>query len=318
MFRIIVALSLMAGPLAAAPSVQPLTEGLYWLRGEFVPGSQPDGNSVLLRGDSGWIVVDSGRHAAHAAGIADFIAASGRPLTDLVNTHWHLDHVGGNPALRARHPALRVHASNAIEAAMAGFLARYRAQLETRVAQSDDADAKTAWVAEIAIIDAGKALYPDAPIARSERRTLDGRRLHVGFVARAVTEGDVWLYDRATRTLVAGDLVTLPVPFFDTACPARWQRALSELDRQRFRQLIPGHGRPMTRREFGRYRSGFDRLLRCADSDASIAACSDGWIADVGTLLENHDEKFTRALLEYYLGQVLRGSQEAIAVRCKP
>jgi len=34
--------------------------------------------------------------------------------------------------------------------------------------------------------------------------------------------------------LIAGDLVTLPVPFLDTACPNGWRKALDTLDDQRF------------------------------------------------------------------------------------
>ena len=50
--------------------------------------------------------------------------------------------------------------------------------------------------------------------------------------ARAVTAGDVWLFDPATRVLAAGDLVTLPAPFLDTACPERWKAALDRVAHQ--------------------------------------------------------------------------------------
>ena len=33
--------------------------------GSFVRGQQPDGNSVILSGKRGLVVVDTGRHAAH-------------------------------------------------------------------------------------------------------------------------------------------------------------------------------------------------------------------------------------------------------------
>ena len=84
---------------------------------------------LLFAGPGGWLVVDTGRHPAHAQAILAAVHDSGRPIRHVLNTHWHLDHVGGNPALRAAHPGLRVLASPAIHGARAGFLAGYADQL---------------------------------------------------------------------------------------------------------------------------------------------------------------------------------------------
>ena len=115
-----------AQPVRAPLHGEPVADGVTLLRGTFVPGTQPDGNTVLLQGRDGLVVVDSGRHAAHAARIIEAAHASGQPLTAVVNTHWHLDHVAGNAALREAFPQAEVHASDAIDAALHGFLADYR------------------------------------------------------------------------------------------------------------------------------------------------------------------------------------------------
>jgi hypothetical protein len=39
-------------------------------------------------------------------------------------------------------------------------------------------------------------------------------------------------------TLVAGDLVTLPVPFLDTAKPLVWKEALARLSKVKFERLV--------------------------------------------------------------------------------
>ncbi len=311
-----IALLIIVGNVNAAPEVDKLDQDLYLLRGEFAPGRQPDGNSVLLRGKSGWIVVDTGRHAEHAQHILDFVKSSGEPIAAVVNSHWHLDHIGGNALLKRAYPDLRVHASMAIAAALDGFLAHYRKDLQTQIASADSATAKAAWQAEIAIIDTGKALYPDVPVTESATLMMIGRELQMNLAQRAVTDGDVWLYDRDTRALIAGDLVTLPVPFLDTACPAQWQRTLATLQKVPFRLLVPGHGAPMTRKDLKHYRHGFDQLLDCAASDRSIAQCSDDWIETLDELIPAKEQAFTRDLLEYYIGQVLRGDPKAITARC--
>jgi glyoxylase-like metal-dependent hydrolase (beta-lactamase superfamily II) len=289
------------------PTPQPLADGVWWLRGEFVPGRQPDGNSVLLRGEDGLVVVDTGRHPAHAQRLLDFAAAQQQPIAAVVNSHWHLDHVGGNPLLRIAHPALRVHATNAIEGALQGFLARSRAQLVTLRAGEGDAVKRAEFDAEIARIDAGAALRPDVVVDTAGAHTLAGRPLQIGVATANVTAGDLWLFDPASRVLVAGDLVTLPAPFLDTACAPRWQATLSELDAVAFETLVPGHGAPMSRAQFATYRNAFDGLLACAASDASPAACVEGWLRDAGPLLDGHPEGLTRGLVDYYVTQRLRG-----------
>lgn len=290
-----------AAPVLVAPDT-------WLLRGEHVPDAQPDGNSVILRGPEGLIVVDSGRHAAHADALLAFAHAHGLPIVAVVNTHWHLDHVGGNPRLRAAYPGLTVHSSNAIDAALAGFLAHSREQLQSMLDAEPNAARRQAMREEIARIDAGAALRPDFVIDVSGTRSIAGRPLHLGLQTHHVTAGDVWIFDQATRVLVAGDLVTLPAPFFDTACPTRWQATLATLELQPFEHLVPGHGETMSRAQFGQYRRAFDALLECAAGPEEAHVCVEAWTAAAGSLLDGYPPGLTRGLIEYYLAQRLRGT----------
>jgi len=233
-----------------------------------------------------------------------------------VNTHWHLDHVGGNPMVRHEFPEVRVYASDAIVAARKGFLADYGKQLEQMVAAEPDAEKQRQLKAELAILAAGDQLVPDEKIAASGARALAGRKLELHLEKYAVTAGDVWLLDPATGTLVAGDLVTLPVPFMDTACPARWLEALDRLAKIDFKVLVPGHGAPMTRSDFATYRTAFAGLLRCGASSADKASCVDGWLKDAGPLLASADAKLTKALADYYVENSLRGDARRSAKLC--
>jgi len=303
------ALLILPGSEIVAQAVLP--DGVVLIRGAFVPGRQPDGNSLLLAAPDGWIVVDSGRHAAHTQRIADAVRGSGRPLAAIVNTHWHLDHVSGNPALRAAWPRLEVHGSDAIDAALQGFLARYRGQLQQLRAKTADAGEQARLDAEIARIDAGPALRPDQVVSAADERTIAGRRLRIGLARHAATAGDVWLFDPATRVLVAGDLVTLPAPFLDTACAPRWQAELATLATLPFEHLVPGHGAPLDRAAYQRYRQAFDRLLDCAGSDNPAPLCAARWLGDAESLLDGEDPDFVRDLIEYYVSRRLRGAAAA-------
>src|SRR6185436_9481024 len=82
---------------------------------------------------------------------------------------------------------------------------------------------------DIATFHNGAALRPDVVIDTSAARTIAGKRLAVNLAPNAATDGDVWVYDSATRIAAVGDLVTLPVPFLDTACSAGWSKALARI-----------------------------------------------------------------------------------------
>lgn len=285
------------------PPGERVADGVHLLPGRFVQGQQPDGNTVLLRGSEGWIVVDTGRHAAHTRRIAQ---AVGRELRVIVNTHWHLDHVAGNAALRDAHPRADVWASPRIGDALAGFLAQYHRQLGERVAGNPDHPQAQAFREEQARIEAGERLKPTHPVTEDMTVRLAGRRVRLGLETQAVSGGDLWLYDPDSRVLVAGDLVTLPAPLFDTACAPGWRNALARLESVPFTTLVPGHGAPMDRQGFARYRKAFDALLQCAAGDADAAVCRDDWLREAGSLVSEADVPLARSLLDHYLVHALR------------
>jgi glyoxylase-like metal-dependent hydrolase (beta-lactamase superfamily II) len=144
--RAVLCLCLIFGSLRSAPAAEPapgteLAPGVLFVPGGFVPGAQPDGNSLLLRGRDGWIVIDTGRHAEHTQAV---LAAAGKlPIEAVINTHWHLDHVGGNVLVRKAFPGVKIYASGAIGDALQGFLKSYRAQLEDAIAKTADARSKS-------------------------------------------------------------------------------------------------------------------------------------------------------------------------------
>ena len=312
----IVAIALASGCASTPPRSSALPElspGVWLLRGSFVEGAQPDGNTLILQGRDGLVVIDTGRHRAHAEAILDFARRQRLPIRAVVNTHWHLDHVGGNVLLRDSVPGLKVHASNAIDGALDGFLSSYRSQL-TEIIPRSDPEARSRYEAELALIEAGRKLAPDETITRSGVRSIAGREVELLLGLPAVTAGDVRILDVRSGILAAGDLVTLPVPFLDTACPSGWRSALDDIAAQEFSLLVPGHGEPMARAGFETYRRAFGSLLDCAASDATKQSCASGWIMELGAMLPESEHAFTRRLMDYYI-EALR-SDPGMAHRC--
>ena len=295
---------------ASLPGDQAIAPDVSLLRGRFVAGAQPDGNTMLLRGRDGLLVFDTGRHAAHTQRILDAAREVRLPIVAIINSHWHLDHVSGNAAVRAAYPRAQVHASDAIRDAMHGFLADYRGQLASMIAKAPaDSRDVAGWREEMARIDAGDALFPTQPITGDGVERIAGRALRFGLERKAVSGGDVWMLDQRSGVLASGDLVTLPAPLLDTACAQGWSEALRRLDALAFTRLVPGHGAPMSHVQFTGYRHAFDRLLACAGSDAEAGACRDGWMQDVAGLVPQTDAALASSLLDYYIAQVLRAPE---------
>jgi glyoxylase-like metal-dependent hydrolase (beta-lactamase superfamily II) len=287
-----------------APTPQEVAPGVWMIPGGMRPNRQPDGNSVIFEAPAGLVVVDTGRHAWHREAILELARTRKRDIAAVVNTHWHLDHVSGNPALRAAYPELLVYASDAIDGALAGFLARSAASAaayldDPQVAEEMREDIR----GDLATIGNGAALRPDVVVTASGTMSLGGRALGINLAPDAATSGDVWLYDEKTRVAVLGDLVTLPAPFLDTACPEGWRHALGQVAGTDFEVAIPGHGAAMSRARFLAYRGAFDDFIECSNSARPQEECASGWAASVQPLLTDDplERQRARQFAAYYV-----------------
>jgi glyoxylase-like metal-dependent hydrolase (beta-lactamase superfamily II) len=291
-----IAAMFFSGPALAATQLAPNT---WLIPGSFAPGHQPDGNTVLWRGPDGLVVLDTGRHVAHSDAIIAFAQTAHAPVAAIVNSHWHLDHVSGNPRLKARWPRAKVYASGAIDGALGGFLAKSAAGARDMLAQNKVPPEMMEDVkGDLATIENGALLEPDVMVTASGTLKLAGRPLEL-HLTKGATLGDIWIYDPATHLVAAGDLVTLPVPFLDTADAQAWSVALGDIAATDFKLLVPGHGAPMTRAQFTQYRGAFGRFVTCAATQSR--ACGDGWLADTASLRAPEDEKQARGMIGYYV-----------------
>jgi glyoxylase-like metal-dependent hydrolase (beta-lactamase superfamily II) len=316
---LVCAASLALGPSAglaqtppqhpAPPKVEAVAPGVWLIQGLRTPSRQPDGNTVIWQGPQGLVVMDTGRHPWHRQTIIDFVKARHGKVAAIINSHWHLDHVSGDPALKAAWPAATVYASDAIDEAITGFLARSAADGRRYL---DDKSLPPETLedlkGDLATFDDAANLRPDVVIPASGPRTLGGVRLELNLARNAATDGDVWVFDAKRRVVAAGDLITLPVPYLDTACPLGWKKALAEVAATPFDLVIPGHGKPMSRSDFDLYRKAFDGFIACGASSRPAADCAADWSRDAGPLLQANgmDAKRAAGFAAYYVTDVLR------------
>jgi len=309
------------GAAAQAPARAP--EDFHFIPGTFSPQIGPDGNTVIFSAPDGLVVVDAGRHKTHSQRILDYATAKGLPITAIINTHWHLDHSTGNQDLKAVYPGARLYTTRAVEGALDGFLARGLARSEERLADPAlPEDARIRLKRGYDTIRGRVALVPDVPVEGTMSLPVDGRELELHVTRHAVTESDVWIWDPATRTVIAGDIVTLPAPLFDTGCADGWLAAFDAIEEKPYERVVPGHGFVMTADQFRSYREAFRKLVSCAGGKTG-AECAEGWMADAGPLLDQEpgadfaDKDYAREAVTYYVDEILR-SAEKRAELCAP
>ncbi|HYE84959.1 MAG TPA: MBL fold metallo-hydrolase [Vicinamibacterales bacterium] len=303
--------AVLQAPAAALPQVSTeapveIAPGMHLIRVVPVQGRGPDGNTVIIEAPDGLIVVDTGRHSQITDAILAFAKQRQRPIVAIVNTHWHLDHASGNGRLKAVYPKARVYTTNAIDKVLApgGFLARNLEGAKKQFGDVTDPLRRDEMEIFFATMAASQELKPDVPLITSGTMSLAGKSLDVRVTDKAVSDADVWIYDNATRVAVIGDLITMPVPYFETACPDRWRASLDEVWATPFQTAIPGHGRPMTRDQLDIYRKSLTEFVSCVRSDRPAAACGTVWVDSASTLIGDDParRKAVAANMEYYVG----------------
>ena len=306
---ILAAAEAAASPAPTAPPPQEIAPGIELLRGAMLPERGPDGNTIVFDAPQGLVVVDTGRHAWHSDAILAYAKSRNRPVAAIVNTHWHLDHTSGNGRVKPAYPGAPVYATDAVDRVLAdgGFLAR---NLESAKPMLDDPKLSETHKEEVkvfvATMEERQVLRPDVVVAKSGPATLAGRNFDLYVTDGAVTDADIWLYDASSGIAAIGDLVTLPAPFFETACPAQWRKALDEVWSVPFRIAIPGHGEPMTRAQFDAYRAAFNAYMDCVESSSEAGQCAAGWASAVAPLTGEDERagKMAEGYAEYYVGML--------------
>lgn len=227
-----------------------------------------NGNSTIIVNDSDVIVVDAtGTPASAKELIAAIRQVTPLPVTLLITTHWHDDHVMGNKAFADAFPGVQFVAHPATRDSMTTIavrnrerylkdLAPYMDYLDQKLAEGTGQDGKPLARAERQSMESdlrlGRRYLAEAPGFRVTLPTLmvvdqltlrRGRRaiqiLHLG---RGNTAGDLVVYLPKERVVVTGDLVVYPTPYVFDSYPAEWAVCLDKLKRLKARILIPGHG----------------------------------------------------------------------------
>lgn len=254
--------------LSPERNVTKLAEGIYTIRHQDPFPGWVHGNTTVIIGTKEVFVVDSCQLSASAReDIAQIRRWTDKPVRYLLNTHWHLDHTGGNKDYMDAFPSLMIvtHAetkkmmqatsmslpSQALKDATA-TQARLQKAIETgkspngsALTERDKTEAQHRLVLIGAIIDQAKAftyLGPNLVFDRELDVDIGGREVQIKHWGRGNTTGDALVYLPRERILIAGDLLDHPVPFAYDGYPSEWIRTLTKMAQLDAETIVPGHG----------------------------------------------------------------------------
>jgi glyoxylase-like metal-dependent hydrolase (beta-lactamase superfamily II) len=225
------ALGTAAGQAAPEFSVQPLTDKLSMLGGA-------GGNIAILRGPAGLLLVDSGTAPIAAPLIARIHALAPLPVSVLINTHYHFDHVGANP-----------------DFGRSG--ARIIAHENTRRRLSEPQHRMSSATGAPPLDPAG---LPNAPFTDSGSLSFAGQTVAYRHLPPAHTDGDATVRFENANVYHTGDLFFQGMyPYIDYAAGGSIEGMVSDTDLilkavDSSTRIIPGHGPLATRDQLRDYR----------------------------------------------------------------
>ncbi len=236
----------------------PLKPGLYLLRRPDVLRQPVEPNALVIVNDEDVVVVDAGgtpRAAEHAIRLVRSVTS--KPVSVLVNTHWHGDHNFGNATWRAAYPGLVVVGHPNTRRDILGAEVRYLGKMgdqlrpaieafQARVKEGTATQRQRTLLAdlELALAEAARTTPspPDLTVADGLVLHRGAREIHVRHLGRGNTEGDLVVWLPVERVVAAGDLVVSPIPYGFGSFPGPWIEALERLAALDFELLVPGHG----------------------------------------------------------------------------
>jgi cyclase len=254
----------------------PVADGIFVFTEKF-GHAIVSGNSLVIVGDTGVVVVDTGHHPDLTRRmIAEIRAITPKPVQYVVNTHWHADHVSGNFVYAEAYPGVKfiAHAFTAElmekEASVnmgPGCQAFLRVQTKVLresmasgigpdgTALTDARRARFREIIEDADVAMGECLqvsFPGTDIAFQDRVTLrlGKREVQVMFLGRANTAGDAVVYVPDAKVAAVGDILVHPFPYAFQSYIGDWAAVLRRIEAMDTVAIVPGHGPVMRDRAY--------------------------------------------------------------------
>jgi cyclase len=245
-------------------SVTKLSEGVYEIEHRRGGG----GNTTVIIGDRQVFVVDTCfLPSAAREDITQIRQWTDKPVSFVLNTHFHNDHNFGNRIYMDAFPAVTIIAevetkkemdrfgpgslrreekdSYGIQQILQKMLETGKAQDGSALSEDDKKEVKAMMDRRPKMIEElRKVTFQSATLTFDHDFSVDigNREVQVKFLGRGNTPGDAVVYLPKEKIVVAGDLVAHPLPNVIDGYPSEWSQTLQKLAQLDAETIVPGHG----------------------------------------------------------------------------
>ena len=225
--------AMLGAPIqGAAPEVREVAPGLHVLIGT-------SGNVLIAPSPAGVLIVDDERPGDFAEIEAAVARVSPLAVTRVINTHWHLDHSGGNAQFRASGASVIAQRNVCIRRSTDQFMPAYN---------------RTIPAAAVAALP--NRLFDTRLVLRNGRE-----RVVLTYAPAAHTDGDTIVRFERANVIHMGDLYFNGIwPFIDRASGGSIQGLIRAVDTalkmaNAKTVIVPAHGGIATRADLVAYRA---------------------------------------------------------------
>jgi len=251
-----------------------VAEGVY--AGIAKPGGLASGNAGFVIGDGGVLVFDTFFTPTAIEELIGVIETETKqPIKFAVNSHYHLDHTGGNQVLLARNVPIIAHdnvvlwqtTKNRRFLPVAEELQKRRAEAAKQLSETpvDQLEKRAQLERQLRRFDAMMSINltnPNVTFSSGLVRLYLGKREVILFTLPGHTGGDVLAYVPDANVVFAGDMGWCKtLPNLVDATVNDWIPSLDKiLNKYPTAKFIPGHGEVATAADIREFRDYLDDL----------------------------------------------------------
>lgn len=226
----------MGDPSQVTLKTTPVATGISMIEGA---NGFAGGNVGVSVGEDGVFVIDDELTPMSGKLKAALGALSKKPIRFVVNTHWHADHTGGDPAMAAA-GAVIVAQDNVRKRLSVEQVRKFMGQTRTFPALPP-------------------AALPILTFGEDVTFHINGDEIHVVHVAPSHTDGDAVVHFQKANVVHTGDVVTGGFPLIDIESGGNLAGFISAIDKilslgDDQTKFIPGHGPLMSKADVLAYR----------------------------------------------------------------
>jgi glyoxylase-like metal-dependent hydrolase (beta-lactamase superfamily II) len=227
-----------------------------------------EGNSVVVLTQEGVVVFDAGGSPAMGEAIVAKVRdLTDKPITHVIISHWHGDHMRGLQSMTDAFPRVQVLAHPQARDFIASTQDRWatrrvsmapniRKAVTNALASNQDLSGRPLIDEERGWLQAGLAhvdqldrentrttyVVPNATFEGRLTLYLGGKEIQFLHPGKAHTAGDLIMWLPQDRLVATGDIVTGPIPLMPSPYTHGYVDVLARIKALGFKTLVPGHG----------------------------------------------------------------------------